>query len=1400
MHKTVSKFLLTALVLSCVLGGQQLLVQGGSVAQAAQTLNGKDINGIDDIVKAVHGELSLSKKGLITIRGGNDYGSDSKLGAASASTYVDVFAQTFSRDAAPSKARKIFTYPNSGTYVRDLGEGFFDSPNYFAPAVSRRLYNGKRAFMFHNIAPNGELKYYFKTLSNTISPYAVGKTPDELIDSIRISDFGEYTPKAIPSSYDIPFSMQVYGTGVMEVKGYENEIFVVAAGGNPPGVVDKTIRLEFFAVSADNAGNMTSVPLTALTHETPFRDVGVSHGGRLGEGGARIVSLAVGDFDGDKYNNEAALMITTRQELRLFVYRLILSKGNLVLKSLGDPTGMPVPSTNQWGHTLESQPVTDMAAGDFDGDGVSEIAVFFKEIWRATGIKHHKGWPDGPKVGNIHCKVHKWNAETGAFDTAETVKDYHGEKIDANPGRLFPDDYSIATGVVGLRAVTADLNGDGMDEIATVLVGYSHRKKWNGRIREYRFDVFPHLAVWKFENGITPIHDDAHVKGGIGTNTYYRADGDGPRYDFGPLYELIKNQTTPLLEETPLLHYNYYIGSLPYEDDEREPVTNPDNVNYMFALQNIYVTAGPFTGTIGTFKTVDDIAIAWKDKKGGYVSDHWYDTTGNDCVKIFKTKVSSGREGNKIFDGFEDGKLVLQDKSTAHHRETFRDSTGTLRGLVAVDLASEGVELGRPVHLKQTFNRSYIAALSAIPYHVDTVGEDGTYISEQPVNFTYSDSTNGGKMTVEYGKSTTDSNTNSVQQDLSQSIETMFLFDPQAKGGSAFEKVKGLIGFASSIGNFAQGILNGGLTTEQKKELVWQPDDSTPLDMFSGLMDFFTDRVDKINQLTNDKASTTTIDKNITATTHDAIFFTDTSRHIWRYPVMTRPLPMWLASCRRIDSTQIDNPTTVSSDKELFITFTMSENSPLHASTSITDSLYQPLHEEGNFFSYTPHIADVEGYNEAGLLVEKENRWDFSRMLIETGITFEKASSDMQHTETKVTPGGFTSFISFFERLFKGDNTKSIINMPNSDNPKTFTKQYSTTERVRYSLQAGAQLDDHTADHTVIMQPFVAKEGAMSFATAVQLNSKNDSPLWDSSSLYQQKSDPALYLPMKFVKKGSTFTANLRDKPAMQIRGIKFYASDFAFFTDNRLANGQNYEIRVPLYNASFKDTGDFKVRLSWAEDNTMAADKTTIGETTVSLGGWKNDRNNNKGFAVFNWTPNLTSSSKTKKEYYFYVEIDPEDKLDEVHEARYEYDYEYDDLMISDYGGNNTGFYPFYAYNIGDPETSGGTVLSGNAEDFSAAAETASLTPLYFTDGDGNRINDMLSFILEHKDESFVTITASFNYNGPEAPYAFFAGYVLTQSGKQKVPGAGINTIVDLNNPSLSDIEDVFMVQDIAL
>ncbi|MBQ2615580.1 MAG: hypothetical protein IJF90_01845, partial [Synergistaceae bacterium] len=566
MNKIGVKFLLAAFVLSAVRGG---------IAYSAQTINGKALGTVDDVVKEVNrGDLSLPKKGLITLRGGDKIGD------------VDIFATTFGADAS-SSTRRIYHNSNATQRLNWTA----NSPYYLRPAVSRRLYNGKRALMTHNLAPNGQLKYYFKTLSNTRSENSTDTSTSALTNSVQISDFGEYTTATF-SNVENYHVMEVYGTGVMSVKGYDREIFVGASGaarsltthqnGGYQRVYrnDNEVRLEFFALNADSEGNMSQTPLTELTHETPYR----------GDPSLAIISLAVGDIDGDKYDNEVVLMITTLNEIRFFVYRLTFSDGKLTLRSLGDASGRLVHATDQWGDDLESQPVTDMAVGDFDGDGRDEIAVIFKFSERATALANDKGWKRGPMTGSVHCRVFQWNTTKKAFDVAGTIQNYNKEELVDSATNIMPS--AKVAGVVGLRATAADLDGDGKDEIVTLLLGYYHSKSWDSKmnpicVRIDDFYVFPHLAVWTFNRGsIKPVHDDAHIMGG---GKVMSANGKTNLYDFSWLYQHSSNKNGLLLSDTePFLQYGRswqrIIFPFPMDPTESVTGTNPDSITHMYAL------------------------------------------------------------------------------------------------------------------------------------------------------------------------------------------------------------------------------------------------------------------------------------------------------------------------------------------------------------------------------------------------------------------------------------------------------------------------------------------------------------------------------------------------------------------------------------------------------------------------------------------------------------------------------------------------------------------------------------------------------------------------------------------------------------------------------------------------
>ena len=59
------------------------------------------------------------------------------------------------------------------------------------------------------------------------------------------------------------------------------------------------------------------------------------------------------------------------------------------------------------------------------------------------------------------------------------------------------------------------------------------------------------------------------------------------------------------------------------------------------------------------------------------------------------------------------------------------------------------------------------------------------------------------------------------------------------------------------------------------------------------------------------------------------------------------------------------------------------------------------------------------------------------------------------------------------------------------------------------------------------------------------------------------------------------------------------YVKELLSFTDNRLIYGLDYKIHVPVYNDSFKTTGNFTAQLSYSESSAPNAGKTPIATTT---------------------------------------------------------------------------------------------------------------------------------------------------------------------------------------------------------
>ncbi|MBR0253617.1 MAG: hypothetical protein IJQ57_09740, partial [Synergistaceae bacterium] len=619
--------------------------------------------------------------------------------------------------------------------------------------------------------------------------------------------------------------------------------------------------------------------------------------------------------------------------------------------------------------------------------------------------------------------------------------------------------------------------------------------------------------------------------------------------------------------------------------------------------------AGAFTGTVGAVKTVDDIALGWC----------W---GVHRKVYVFKTAVKDG-----AFDGFGDAVKIYQN-STLDVDDSIKDKDSYQRTgdnkvvLVAADFAGEGVELGNPIHVVNKSDISYAAIIQAPPYHVDTIDVTGKKIQKAPTNFTFSEG-RGGHMSTSYVTSETKTENKTLSFNMQTAVETIYLIDSKA--------TRTVAGGARKITKLVANVLNFAGKDKLGKSIT-------------GIFNKFLDKTTKVTNGTESNISKVTVEDKIKATANDALLYYRADQHIWRYPILSNPVPSWLFGAR-IDN---DSGDQTGNNATSYITFSLYDDLVKGSTASVNTNTYQPLHEEGNFFSYSPNLEDSEGYNPAGVLTNPLERAFSDGTEFTRSNAFEKSVNNEQATSQTTETSIITETVSLLDRIAGGEKVgiKSIV--PQAGNPETFKTSYSKNEKILLEFQARSGELVQAAGHTLKFVAYISKVKAMAIGAAVEL--AETATLW-TNSLYTQFPDPSLILPQKFItsgKAGVDFVVNPNEKTSTLIRGVRFFLPEYLFYTDNRLVNGETYRIRVPLYNGSFKDSGNFTVRLSYASDNTAKAAKTAIATTTLSLGKWDNTKNNNKGWADFNWTPNLKAGK-----YYFYVEIDPENKLKEVHEAK---------------------------------------------------------------------------------------------------------------------------------------------------
>ncbi|MBQ9388865.1 MAG: hypothetical protein IJU07_01665, partial [Synergistaceae bacterium] len=546
---------------------------------------------------------------------------------------------------------------------------------------------------------------------------------------------------------------------------------------------------------------------------------------------------------------------------------------------------------------------------------------------------------------------------------------------------------------------------------------------------------------------------------------------------------------------------------------------------------------------------------------------------------------------------------------------------------------------GTPVKIVSEHDLDYTAILQAVPYHVDNLTADGKSLAKQPRNFTLRLDT-----AVTYNNTSTSSDRSNLTYGMTKRAETIYALDSDftRKASKTFQGVRGIT-----------------------SALIGSTDVGKKIDLVGKVWDKLKDTVDTTTSKSNEYSQSYTMSITAQSNYYDTLYANSSKRYIWRYPVLTYPAPDWLIGQVKDSGGSFDKSQV--NDERLYITFAMSEPNVPTAAIGINDSYYQPYHEIGNLFSYPSNLNQIEGYKDGTYMANNRYREDnpieWRGANFEESIIFTREVTSQDSTVKVNKAGAVTKFLSAIDMLFGSD----LAHIPH-DSSSSFTRTVTNQEGLSIKIPEAFS----NARFYMRFAPFLDVTGAMNVGFAVNYFERDDA-LWGEDSLYSKRPDPSLLLPEKFnhVEKSGTdmdravFEGNDNDPTAMKARGIRYILADYDINTDNLLLNGMRYKIRVPVYNASFVDADNFKVRLSYAKTNKYNTERTKIGDYTFAkLPGWSSG--NNRQYAEFEWTPDVKDGL-----YYLFVDIDPENKIKEVHENRRD-----KNGKITDYGGNNMGFF----------------------------------------------------------------------------------------------------------------------------
>lgn len=775
---------------------------------------------------------------------------------------------------------------------------------------------------------------------------------------------------------------------------------------------------------------------------------------------------------------------------------------------------------------------------------------------------------------------------------------------------------SQGANIDGCDVAAGDFNGDGKTEVAAL---FNDLKGSDGHVTVQIF----HRSGDSFATRWNTVRDNDHRTGGTHFsiyNKYYGLLADAGDLDGDGRDEIV--YAAPLYGNIVHREGNVFLSVWKTDEDfnpTEKHMERTGKITYnRYALRDFSLAAAPLSGHLNSngMSCADVLLVRATNE---YIEESYdYGTIRTQLGD--DVWLYKSKLSGTTFNGFL-GSVTLAG-----------GSEGYASGIMTANFARESMLLGEPTHMAVRKRKSYAAALQTPPYHVDYItapwSESGT---PALTNFSYV----GSKVT--YSKSDTESATSDISFEARQFAEKGF-----EVGGGYGMSVKKLAGF--SVGGSGS--------------LGWKSGYSKSL------------------SIANNSAVSTAATISSATDTSDSLMFYEADFHIWRYPVLA-PAPTGLFGAA------IDGSISGTEDGTQYFSYTMSDEPTRvqgDAGQSSQFDDYNPIHEEGNLFSYPTTIETTPGYadKQADLSIATNSTLgggDYTEELIFSRQVTNIASLK---TTSKSKWNGSLSFNLGVPKILEGSLGFSGLIGKEIGDSASFTKSYQSSEKFQVDfISPVLGFNSDNVAYLMKMRGYADAAGVMNMAFAVDLASAN-AWLWraQNGSVYSQKPDPSLVLPSRYGRyKDSSngdeiirWTANIDEISATQLRGIRFYDRNNLEWTTSSLEQGGSYTIAMPVYNASFVDAGNVTVEMGYVDGSGA---KIPVGLEVAALGGWKQDTEDNKAVISFDWT---VPADMAEGNYDLYFQIDPENAIDEIHE---DWNTTSGDVNY-DPGGNNKGRYPF--------------------------------------------------------------------------------------------------------------------------